>query len=86
MQSKIMRSLKSIDDMTKILEKKIDNKNNRPKEFHILELPGTNLKFLLNTLKEMKDKFKISAENISYKKFKFCNWNKKGHWEHSGYI
>ena len=73
MQSKIMRSLKSIDDMTKILEKKIDNKNNRPKEFHILELPGTNLKFLLNTLKEMKNKFKISAENISYKKFKFCN-------------
>ena len=65
--------MKRIDDMTKILEKKIYDRNRRPKEFHVLELPGTDLKFLLNTLKEMKDKFKISAENISYKKFKFCN-------------
>ena len=73
MQSKIRRYLKRIDDMTKILEKKIYDRNRRPKEFHVLELPGTDLKFLLNTLKEMKDKFKISAENISYKKFEFCN-------------
>ena len=73
MQSKIRRYLKRIDDMTKILEKKIYDRNLRPKEFHVLDLPGTDLKFLLNTLKEMKDKFKISAENISYKKFKFCN-------------
>ena len=45
----------------------LGEKKSRPKEFHILELTGTDLKFLLNKLKEMKDKFKISAENISYK-------------------